>query len=51
MRTIKARSPKVPKVTVMPSVDRDTWAKSTLEKNVIKKKKVIARMPAPTGGD
>ena len=46
-----ASSPNVPKVTTMPSVAKDTWSKRTLEKKIIKKKKVIAKMPDPTGGD
>ncbi|SPF31763.1 hypothetical protein SBF1_1030016 [Candidatus Desulfosporosinus infrequens] len=46
-----ASSPEVPKVTTIPSVAKDTWSKRILEKNTIKKKIVIANMPAPTGGD
>jgi len=46
-----ASSPNVPKVTTMPSAAKDTWSKRTLEKKIIKKKKVIAKMPDPTGGD
>jgi len=51
MSTSNARSENVPKVTRMPRVAKETWSKRTFEKNIIKKKKVIAIKPAPTGGD
>ena len=51
MSTTKASKPNVLKVTAMPSVVKEIWAKSTFEKKAIKKKKVIAKIPAPTGGD
>ena len=51
MSTTNASMANVLKVTAMPSVVKEIWAKSTFEKKAIKKKKVIAKIPAPTGGD
>jgi hypothetical protein len=51
MSKIRASIPSVPRVTVIPSVTRFICAKSTFEKKAIKKNKVIAKIPAPKGGD
>lgn len=51
MNKTAASIPNVPRVTVMPSVAKFTCAKSTLEKKAIKKNKVIAKKPAPKGGE
>jgi len=46
-----ASNANVPIVTVIPSVAKVVCAKSTLENNSIKKNKLIAKIPAPKGGD
>lgn len=46
-----ASSPNVPIVTVIPRVIGVTDAKMALEKNAIKKNKVIPKMLAPKAGD
>lgn len=51
MSKTRARIPNVPRVTVMPSVAMVICAKRAFEKKPIVKNKVIAKKPAPTGGD
>jgi len=46
-----ASIPNVPMVTLMPRVAKFICDRRTLEKKAIKKKTVIAKIPAPKGGD
>ncbi|WP_148271350.1 hypothetical protein [Desulfosporosinus acidiphilus] len=51
MSTTIAIRLKVVTVTAIPRVFKDTCAKRIFEKKAMKKKKEMANMPAPTGGD
>jgi len=51
MSTTMASIPNVPMVTLMPRVAKFICDRRTLEKKAINKNTVIAKIPAPKGGD